>query len=168
MLGFKSTASAEVILSGIEMTSVPLCNQTAALNLAYPSPTDEMQAHFSMRYCVAAAFIKGSLSLSDFTRQEIDRPEIRELMPRIEMQAHSDEEDKGVERLPHIVTVTTRDGRICSKSRLHAKGSIEDPMSEDERELKFMDCLCWGNRNVPRVSLLQLRNLADVENSSRR
>ncbi|TAV83677.1 MmgE/PrpD family protein [Rhizobium leguminosarum] len=139
---------------------------SAARNLAYPDPTDEMQARFSMQYCLAIAFLKGSLSLSDFTRQEIGRPEIREFMPRIEMQSHSADEEKGVERLPHVVTVTMRDGRILNKSRLHAKGSLEAPMSAHEREVKFIDCLRWGNRNVSSASFLQLRRLADLENLS--
>jgi 2-methylcitrate dehydratase PrpD len=119
-----------------------------------------------MQYCLATAFLKGSLSLSDFTRQEIRRPEIREFMPRIEMRSYSADEEKGVERLPHVVTVTMRDGRILNKSRLHAKGSLEAPMSVHEREVKFMDCLRWGNRNVSGASFLQLRRLADLENLS--
>ncbi|MBX4936615.1 MmgE/PrpD family protein [Rhizobium binae] len=147
-------------IAGIE-TKVGI---SAARNLAYPNPADEMQARFSMQYCLATAFLKGSLSLSDFTRQEIERPEIREFMPRIEMQSYSVEEEKGVERLPHVVRVTTPDGRILTKSRLRAKGSLEAPMTDHEREVKFMDCLRWGNRNVSGASFLQLRNLADIEN----
>ena len=60
---------------------------SAGRNLAYPDLTDEMmQARFSMQYCLATAFLKGALSLSDFARQEIGPSEIREFMPRIEMQ----------------------------------------------------------------------------------
>ncbi|MFB9950593.1 MmgE/PrpD family protein [Rhizobium puerariae] len=139
---------------------------SAARNLAYPEPTDEMQARFSMQYCLAAAFLKGSLSLSDFTRQEIDRPEIRELMPRIEMQAYSAEEEKGVERLPHIVTVTMRSGHVYSKSRLHAKGSVEAPMSGQEREVKFMDCLRWANGHASKGAFQRLGALAELETLS--
>lgn len=140
---------------------------SAVRNLAYPEPTDEMQARFSMQYCLATAFLNGALSLSDFTRQGIGRPEIREFMPRIGMESYSAEEEKGVERLPHVVTVTLRDGRIYWKSRLHAKGSLEAPMSDHEREVKFMDCLRWGNRNgYDAVFFLQLRKLADFENLS--
>ncbi|MBB3644141.1 2-methylcitrate dehydratase PrpD [Rhizobium sp. BK619] len=139
---------------------------SAARNLAYPEPTNEMQARFSMPYCLATAFLKGALSLSDFTRQQIERLEIRQFMPCIEMQSYSAEEERGVERLPHVVTVTTRDGRILSKSRLHAKGSLEAPMSVHEREVKFMDCLRWGNRNASGAAFLQLRTLADSENMS--
>ncbi|MFS8144680.1 MmgE/PrpD family protein [Rhizobium sp. BR 249] len=140
---------------------------SAARNLAYPTPADEMQARFSMQYCLATAFLKGSLSLSDFTRQEIQRPEIREFMPRIEMQSYSPEEEKGVERLPHVVTVTTRNGRIYSKSRLHAKGSIEAPMSDGEREVKFMDCLRWANRHASEADFQRLGALAEFETLSR-
>ncbi|WP_018246084.1 MmgE/PrpD family protein, partial [Rhizobium leguminosarum] len=139
---------------------------SAARNLAYPDPADEVEARFSMQYCLATAFLKGALSLSDFTRQEIGRPEIREFMPRIEMRSYSADEEKGVERLPHVVTVTMRDGRVLNKSRLHAKGSLEAPMSVHEREVKLMDCLRWGNRNVSGASFLQLRRLADLENLS--
>ena len=140
---------------------------SAVRNLAYPDPADEMQARFSMQYCLATAFLNGALSLSDFTRQGIGRPEIREFMPRIGMESYSAEEEKGVERLPHVVTVTLRDGRIYWKSRLHAKGSLEAPMSDHEREVKFMDCLRWGNRNgYDAVFFLQLRKLADFENLS--
>lgn len=123
---------------------------SAVRNLAYPDPADEMQARFSMQYCLATAFLKGSLAFR-ILRQEIGRPEIREFMPRIEMRSYSADEEKGVERLPHVVTVTMRDGRILNKSRLHAKGSLEAPMSVHEREVKFIDCLRWevGMRPAP-------------------
>ncbi len=137
---------------------------SAARNLAYPDPTDEMQARFSMQYCLATAFLKGSLSLSDFTRHEIERPEVREFMPRIEMQPYSAEEERGVERLPHIVTITTRGGRIYRKSRLHARGSLEAPLSDYEREAKFTDCLRWGNRDNSGAFYPRLRDLTDFEN----
>ena len=45
-------------------TLVGLVNQR---NLAYPNPEDEMQARFSMQYCVALALLKDRLELSDFT-----------------------------------------------------------------------------------------------------
>lgn len=37
-------------------------------NLAYSDPADEMQARFSMQYCLATALLQGRLSLADFTR----------------------------------------------------------------------------------------------------
>lgn len=84
-------------------------------------------------------------------------------MPRIEMQSYSAEEEKGVERLPHIVTVTMRDGRIYRQSRLHAKGSHEMPMSDREREAKFADCLRWGNQDNAGAIYARLRDLVDFE-----
>ena len=50
-----------------------------ARNLGYPEPQDEMQARFSMHYCVALALSQDRLNLSDFTPAMIARPQIRRL-----------------------------------------------------------------------------------------
>lgn len=47
--------------------------RSAVDNLAYPEPVDEMQARFSMQYCLATALLQGGLSLSDFTSGAICR-----------------------------------------------------------------------------------------------
>jgi 2-methylcitrate dehydratase PrpD len=117
---------------------------SAAKNLAYPEPTDEMQARFSMQYCLATALVHGRLRLRDFTAAAIKRADIRALMGKVGMSAHSVEEERGVERLPHRVTVILKDGRRLSQERLHARGAIECPLSEQDRRDKFEDCLAWA------------------------
>jgi 2-methylcitrate dehydratase PrpD len=117
--------------------------RSAVDNLAYPDPADEMQARFSMQYCLAAALAKGKLSLEDFRSDTIFRPDIRHHMPKITMRAYSAEQERGVERIAHQVTITLGDGRTLWKERLHAKGSSADPMSEAERQSKFADCIAW-------------------------
>ena len=57
-------------------------------NLCYPDPQQEMEARFSMQYCVAIALLNGKLSLADFTPSAVHRSEVRELLPRIQMRAH--------------------------------------------------------------------------------
>lgn len=117
--------------------------RSAVDNLAYPDPSDEMQARFSMQYCLAAALVQGRLTLTDFTRDAILRPDIRRHMPKITMEAYSAEEERGVERIAHQLTVRLADGRTLWKERLHAKGSSADPITEAERQSKFVDCLAW-------------------------
>jgi hypothetical protein len=65
-------------------------------------------------------------------------------MPRIVMTAYTAEQEMGVERLPHRVTVTLADGRCFTRERLHAKGAIAAPLSEVDRRAKFEDCLAWA------------------------
>ena len=60
------------------------------------------------------------------------------------MKAYTAEQERGVERLPHRVTVTLADGRCFARERLHAKGAIAAPLSEADRRAKFEDCLAWA------------------------
>jgi 2-methylcitrate dehydratase PrpD len=118
--------------------------RSAVDNLAYPDPADEMQARFSMQYCLAAALFHGRLSLADFTLEAIFRREIRRHMPKISMSAYSAEEEHGVQRIAHQVTVTLFDGRIFWTERLHARGAIAAPITDAERHSKFSDCMRWA------------------------
>ncbi|MBP1862211.1 MmgE/PrpD family protein [Rhizobium herbae] len=125
--------------------------QSAVDNLAYSDPADEMQARFSMQYCLAAALLQGRLSLADFTRDAIFRPEIRRHMTKISMSAFSAEEERGVERIAHQVTVTLLDGRRLWTERLHAQGAIAAPITEAERHSKFSDCMRWAGLEDDRL-----------------
>ena len=110
-----------------------------ARNLAYPDPEDEMQARFSMHYCVALALLQDRLSLADFTPEAVQRQAVRELLPRTVMRAYDKSEEAAAGRLPHRVTVRVPGGigRTLTVERSEAKGSIADPFDDMDRELKF-------------------------------
>lgn len=108
-------------------------------NLAYPTPVDEMQARFSMNYCVVR-MLEGSLSVADFTPEQVARQASHPLMARITMQSWQPEEEAEAVNLPHLVTVTLLDGRVLHHQRLSAKGSLSEPFNEQEKRQKFADC----------------------------
>ncbi|MGL4965236.1 MAG: MmgE/PrpD family protein [Inquilinus sp.] len=135
-------AAAEVV--AVE-TLVGIVNQR---NLAYPDPTDEMQARFSMQYCVALALLKDRLELSDFTAAAVAAGPVRALLPRITMASHSAEAERAAGRpLPHRVTIRLADGRVLSGERGEAKGTIADPFDDADLRAKFADC-CRGTLDV--------------------
>jgi 2-methylcitrate dehydratase PrpD len=110
-------------------------------NLAYPEPVNEMQARFSMQYCVALALLKDRLTLADFTPEAVARDEVRRLLPITTMTSHSREDElAGNGRLPHKVTVRLRDRRVVQAEREESKGSIVDPFDDEDRRAKFFDC----------------------------
>ncbi|WP_266034748.1 MmgE/PrpD family protein [Brucella intermedia] len=111
-------------------------------NLRYDDPQDEFQARFSLNYNVALVLLQKKVTLSDFTPEAVARPQVRALMPLVTMRARSfEEEPKDPDiRPPHIVTITLKDGRKLEKSRVYAKGLIQDPFSIVEREEKVHDC----------------------------
>jgi 2-methylcitrate dehydratase PrpD len=113
-----------------------------ARNLGYPEPQDEMQARFSMHYCVALALSQDRLNLADFTPAMIARPQIRRLLTLTTMTARTREEElvaKG-DRLPHKVVIRLNDGTELKAERVHAKGSMIDPFDDADRVSKFSDC----------------------------
>ena len=114
-------------------------------NLMYDDPKQEMEARFSMNYCVALALLYGKLSLTDFTPQAVHRPEVRKLLPLVTMDAY-EEGAQGPDptaRLPHKVTIFLNDGRTLTGSATWARGTIHNPFSEADLDEKFRDC-CEG------------------------
>ncbi|MDW8844783.1 MmgE/PrpD family protein [Erwinia sp. MMLR14_017] len=109
-------------------------------NLAYPAPEDEMQARFSMNYCVVRMLEAGSLSVADFTPEQVSMQAGHPLMRRITMQSWQPEEEAESADLPHLVSITLLDGRVLHHQRFSAKGSLSEPFSERERQEKFADC----------------------------
>ena len=117
-------------------------------NLTYPQPVDEMQARFSMHYCVARALRQGSLSLADFTLQAVADHAADPLLSCVTMLSYSaDEERLAQDKLPHIATVKLHDGRVLTVSRNYAVGSLQEPFTDTDRYAKFMDC-CGTLENV--------------------
>ena len=133
-----------------------------ASSLLYPEPVQEMEARFSMQYCIAAALTKGNLDLGDFTLPAIHRPEVRKLFPLIRMETHSRGDAEAPEaRKPAEITVRLRDGRALHAVVQHARGTKFRPFAPAELSEKFRDC---AEGLMPRAGYLVLRDqLADVE-----
>ncbi len=114
-------------------------------NLMYTDPRQEMEARFSINYCVAVALLNGRLSLSDFTPEAVRRPEVRRLLPKITMDAY-EEGAQGPDptvRLPHKVSIALKDGRVLTGETVWARGTIHNPFAPADLAEKFRDC-CEG------------------------
>ncbi|HUN45989.1 MAG TPA: MmgE/PrpD family protein [Stellaceae bacterium] len=112
-----------------------------ASSLLYPDPVQEMEARFSMQYCIAAALTGGQLQLSDFILSAIQRPEVRRLFPLITMETHPRGDAEAPEaRKPAEITVRLKDGRVLHTKIQHARGTMFRPFSRAELEEKFRDC----------------------------
>lgn len=132
-------------------------------NLAFPDPSDEMQARFSMQYCLTVALSQGSLSLRDFTPSAAKRPELRVHMAKISIASYSIEEERGFERLPHKVSISLNDGTQFSVERLHANGAIEAPLTEGQKKAKFRDCIQWAGRKDSDKLYGNLKSICSVD-----
>lgn len=133
-----------------------------ASSLLYPEPEEEMEARFSMPYCIAAALLKGRLELSDFTVAAIHRTEVRRLLPLIQMRTHPrDDAEAPAERKPAEITVKLKDGRVLHAKVQHARGTMFRPFERPDLDRKFRDCAA-GLIPPPAYAALQ-EQLANIE-----
>ncbi len=112
--------------------------EQARQTLALDQPNSGTEAKFSMPYCVATALIQGPLTVQDFTDAALTRPEIVAFMPKVALQPYAPTAEGG-DQLTHAVrvTVTLRDGQTLTKQVDHAKGTPQQPLSQDEIWGKF-------------------------------
>ncbi len=102
----------------------------------YDPQTKETADH-SLPYCLAAVAADGGVFPNSFEQNKLFDPRIRNLLSKIEVVAN-DEIDAlfpGTKRA--IATITTNDGRELVETVDHAKGSPQNPLSDDELIAKF-------------------------------
>ncbi|GHD56104.1 2-methylcitrate dehydratase [Thalassobaculum fulvum] len=137
-------------------------------NLMYATPRNEMEARFSMPYCVAAALHRGRLSLADFRPEAVRRPAIVAMIPRIHMTGRDpkDEPTEAGTRLPHEVRIRLADGRVLERARTWPRGGVQAPLDAEDRRIKFEDCVApvlgADAAATLRTSLGRLDRLADL------
>ena len=138
-----------------------LVNRMSYDNLMYPAPTTEMQARFSMQYCIALAILNGRVSLSDFMPAAIRRPGVRRWLSKVSMRHTTPADrlplgDNG--REPARVTLQMKDGRTLERYVQYAKGVMQAPMTADELDAKLSDC---AQGQISPASLEKVRALLD-------
>jgi 2-methylcitrate dehydratase PrpD len=72
-----------------------------------PDPRDELQAKFSLPYCLGAAVVHRDVSYRAFDEQKLFDPTVRSVMARVSLETR-----KEIGRIETLVRVRTRDGRV--------------------------------------------------------
>lgn len=117
--------------------------QRSLLPLVHSRPQTGLQAKFSAEYTVLAALVDGYVRLSSFEDTQVQRPEIQSRLPIVRVvKLEETEEDKKLNRrLPIEIQIKTKEGKVYEKTVLHAPGSVEIPLSEEENREKWISCV---------------------------
>jgi 2-methylcitrate dehydratase PrpD len=110
--------------------------------LAYARPRTGLEGKFSMHYAVASALVDGCLKLDAFTDQAVRRPEVTELMLRVEIVEDSaiDGGQNPVEGGHVEVAIDTLSGPVAISVH-EPKGGPKNPLSREQLAEKFHDCV---------------------------
>lgn len=107
--------------------------------LIYDDPTTALEGKFSIQYAVAATVLNRRLGLDSFTDAAVNRPEVRQMMKRVQRyRVPDDKVYSGTIGYTDIDISTIRG--VFYRRVDKAPGSPAWPMSAADHEEKFLDC----------------------------
>ena len=115
-------------------------NNRALVPLIYDRPLTGLEAKFSMEFAMAAAVIDARIGLASFTDELVMRDSIQSFIPKV-----TKVEDDG-SQTPRWNTLTVElvNGEVLQKTVTTLRGSMQDPLSDQELKAKWDDCLSYG------------------------
>jgi len=140
-------------------------NQNMPNALIHHRPKTELQAKFSMEFCMAILLLEGKGGLNEFTDEVVNRPDVQAMIQKVHFGVHPEAENAGYDKMTTIIDVQLTDGRRIGGRADFGKGSPSNPMSYDEVADKFRECAVysrWPRRKAERVVEL-VRVLEDVK-----
>jgi 2-methylcitrate dehydratase PrpD len=135
--------------------------------LIHHRPTTELQAKFSMEFCMAILLIERKAGLAQFTDAVVNRRDVRKMIEKIDFGVHPEAEAAGYEKMTTIIEIELQDGRKISGRADFGKGSPANPMSDEELADKFRECAAWGGlaaRNAEKIvdRIFDLENVKNI------
>jgi 2-methylcitrate dehydratase PrpD len=108
--------------------------------LIHHRPRNELQAKFSMEFCMAILLLERRGGLPEFTDEVVNRPDVQAMIERVKFGVHPDAEAAGYDKMTTIIDIHLKDGRVIAGRADFGKGSPANPMSYDEVADKFRGC----------------------------
>ncbi len=112
--------------------------------LIHHRPKNELQAKFSMEFCMAILLLERKAGLAEFTDRVVNRPDVQKMIEKVEFGVHPEAEAAGYEKMTTIIDIELADGRAIGGKADFGKGSPANPMTDDELANKFRECAAWG------------------------
>jgi 2-methylcitrate dehydratase PrpD len=128
------------------------------------APKTGLEGKFSVYHSAAVAIVEGAAGEQQYSDRAVRDPVIAALRDRVATTI-----DPSIAEDQVRIAITLRDGRRLEKYIEHAVGSLKNPMSDNDLEVKFagqaegalakaqtrrvMD-LCWGIEKLPAVAAL--------------
>jgi 2-methylcitrate dehydratase PrpD len=100
-------------------------------------PKTTVDAQFSLPYSVAVILYFGRALLDEYSHAAFSNSKVQDLASRVHCISDPEIDRRWPREEPSEVTVRLKDGSEYTAAVSHAKGSLADPMAEDELRDKF-------------------------------
>lgn len=125
--------------------------------LIHRRPGNELQAKFSMEFCLAILLLERKAGLAEFTDAVVNRPDVQRMLAKVEFGVHPEAEAAGYDKMTTFIDLDLADGRTVGGRADFGKGSPANPMTDDELAAKFRECAAWGR--LPKAAAEQVVDL---------
>jgi 2-methylcitrate dehydratase PrpD len=112
------------------------------LMLRNDRPKTAFEAKFSMQFAMASALVARNVGLPQLTDQFVHDPKVQALIPRVSTTTTAETMNGSAFAPSDSVEITMVDGQIFASGPVtHAKGSMQRPLSRNELQEKFTECV---------------------------
>ncbi|MBT3791612.1 MAG: MmgE/PrpD family protein [Rhodospirillales bacterium] len=115
-------------------------NQNMPNALIHHRPNDELQAKFSMEFCMAILLLERRGGLNEFTVDAVHRADVKAMIEKVDFGVHPEAEAAGYDKMTTIIDITLVDGREITGRSDFGRGSPAFPMDYMAVADKFREC----------------------------
>jgi 2-methylcitrate dehydratase PrpD len=122
--------------------------------LIHHQPRNELQAKFSMEFCMAILLLERKAGLEQYTDEVVNRPDVQAMIAKVDFSVHPEAEAAGFDKMTTIIEVEMADGQVFRGRADFGKGSPANPMTDAELSEKFRQCAAWGGLDAARTQAI--------------
>jgi 2-methylcitrate dehydratase PrpD len=137
--------------------------------LIHHRPTNELQAKFSMQFCMAILLLEGRAGLAEFTDEVVHRDDVKAMIEKVDFVVDDEAEAAGYDKMTTIIDITLKDGRKISGRADFGKGSPANPMSYEEVSEKFRETAGFARLPAAKIEdvIAMVRDLESLDSIDR-
>lgn len=137
--------------------------------LIHRRPQNELQAKFSMEFCMAILLLERRAGLNEFTDEVVLRSDVQKMIDKIDFVIDERAEAAGYHKMTTYIDIELADGRRISGNADFGKGSPHQPMSYDDVAEKFRECAEYARWEKSRAEdvVAMVRDLEGLGSISR-
>lgn len=143
-------------------------NHSMTTTLLHHRPKTGLEAKFSMEFCLAVLLVQRKATLGDFSEKVVQRPDIQEMITRINFYVDPEAESAGFDKMTSILKIHLKNGKVISGQAAFAKGSPSNPMTLEEAAAKFRGCAEYAGCSAAKAEkiIVFVRGLESVSDVS--
>jgi 2-methylcitrate dehydratase PrpD len=107
--------------------------------LIHHRPRNELQAKFSMEFCMAILLLDGRAGLNEFTDEVVLRPDVQRMIEKVDFVVDAEAEAAGYHLMTTLIDVELADGKHVKGRADFGKGSPAMPMNYEDVAGKFRE-----------------------------